>query len=76
MKNIEKQIRIFKAAHPGDYPDLNTLKDTSSEKISIMDGWDRPILYRAISKKEYELTSYGEDGVPGGKPDFIHHFTL
>ena len=76
IKILETHIRLLKAQNPDSTVDLQNLKDKSSEKISIMDGWDRPILYRSISEKEYELTSYGEDGVPGGKPDFIHHFTL
>lgn len=76
IKILENHIRHLKAQNPNALVNLQNLKDKGSEKISIMDGWNRPILYRSVSETEYELTSYGEDGVPGGKPDFIHHFTL
>ena len=76
IKILENHIRLYKTQNLNAPVDLQNVKSRSSEKISIMDGWDRPILYRSISEKEHELTSYGEDGVPGGKPDFIHHCTL
>lgn len=73
---LEKHIRLHKIQNPGVQVDLQNIQSQSNEKISLMDGWDRPIIYRAISEKEHELTSYGEDGVPGGQPDYIHHFKL
>lgn len=76
IKILEKHIRLHKIQNPRAQIELQNFKTISTEKISILDGWDRPILYRSISKNEHELTSYGEDGVPGGKPDFIYHFKI
>ncbi|PHV11013.1 type II secretion system major pseudopilin GspG [Chitinimonas sp. BJB300] len=38
-------------------------------KILPLDPWGRAYLYRALSPSEYDLLSYGKDGVPGGSGD-------
>ncbi|QDQ25594.1 type II secretion system protein GspG [Chitinimonas arctica] len=38
-------------------------------KVLPADPWGRQYLYRALSATEYDLVSYGKDGVPGGSGD-------
>ena len=76
IKILEKHIRAIKTVNPSAVIDLISLQKNSTDKISILDGWERPILYRQITEQKHELISYGEDGVPGGKPDFIYNFNL
>ena len=48
-KIIENHNRFYKTQNPKAQVDLQNLKAQTNENFSILDGWNRPILYRSIS---------------------------
>jgi hypothetical protein len=48
---------------------LKTLPARPGYMNRITDGWDRPLEYRVQPNGIITLSSYGRDGVPGGKGD-------
>jgi general secretion pathway protein G len=50
--------------HPGAYVDA----DRNDDK-NVRDPWGNPYLYKKTAAKEFEIITYGADGVPGGTGD-------
>ena len=50
--------------HPDPYLDADDYPDGE-----INDPWQTPYAYRRHTSREYEIISYGADGVPGGEGD-------
>lgn len=57
-------------AKPGDSDKAAKWNGPYLEKAPPLDPWGRPYLYRSPgSKSDFEITSYGKDGQPGGSGD-------
>jgi len=60
----------FLVTKPGDSEKASKWNGPYLEKTPPLDPWGRPYIYRSPgSKSDFELTSYGKDGQPGGSGD-------
>ena len=71
---IEKRIHLFLQDQKNHEVVLQTLPTLPGEDNRVTDGWNYPIHYERLDLRTHELLSYGQDGVPGGKPDILYKF--
>ncbi len=73
---IEQRIRLFLHEHQNREVILQALPAIPGEDNCVTDGWNYPIRYEHLDLHTHKLLSYGQDGVPGGKPDLPYQFRV
>lgn len=68
VKNIEGALGMYYADHYEFPSSLNDLVPDYLKKVPN-DPWENPYVYKSPGQhdEDYDLASYGKDGVPGGE---------
>jgi len=74
FKILEDKIRVFAQNYPDRRIQLDALQNLHGK--SLYDGWNNRIHYQQKGSNFHQLISFGQDGVPGYKPDLQYQFKL
>jgi hypothetical protein len=69
MIGTSVRVGIYYNANGCLPPNLSVLPDREGYSNTLLDAWNRPLVYTADSKSTFTLSSFGRDGVPGGAGD-------
>ena len=69
MTEIFYRAHLYAKEHKKIPYSFDVLPKRSGSENEIIDGWDRELILKITDDKVMTLTSYGEDGKPGGSGD-------